>query len=153
MSELDTTAASTANASAERRSIVPSKYGAKYKKGGSDSLARFINDQCVVDGNFSFDRFFELARKNGVDAAKVNHYEAQVNEKRHGAPGRARMTLRNMLATPARKTGKLVALDGQEVPVEVAPAITPATSGQARSIDEQAQALAVEQGQNRQAAE
>jgi hypothetical protein len=121
----------SAPTSTERKSIVPSKYGTKYKKGGSDDLAKFINAQCTVESGFDFDKFFDLCRANGIDAAKVDHYQQQVADKRHGAPGRARMTLRNMLATPARKNGKLVGLDGHEVPLHVAAAITPATSGAA----------------------
>jgi len=112
----------------ERKSIVPSKYGTKYKKGGSDDLAKFINTQCTAESGFDFDKFFDLCRANGLDAAKVDHYQQQVADKRHGAPGRARMTLRNMLATPARKNGKLVGLNGEEVPLHVPAAITPATS-------------------------
>jgi hypothetical protein len=109
-----------------RKSIVPSKYAGKYKRGGSDELATFINSQSAgEDGKFSFDKFFELAVKNGLDATKVEGYRTQVNEKRHGAQGRARMTIRNMLATPARKNGKLVGLDGQEHNIQVAAPVVP----------------------------
>lgn len=111
MSEDNTTVETEAK---ERKSIVPSKYGNKYKKGGNDELAQFINSQCTVDNEFDFGRFFSLCRENGLPEEKVGHYEAQVNEKRHGSQGRARMTLRNMLATIVRKNGKLVGLDGDE---------------------------------------
>jgi hypothetical protein len=96
------------------KSIVPARYAGKYKKGGSDDLATFINAQCNDGKEFSFDKFWELCKKNGLDATKVDHYAGQVAEKRHGAQGRARMTLRNMLATIVRKDGKLIALDGSE---------------------------------------
>lgn len=101
------------------KSIVPAKYAGKYKDGGADALATFIKAQCTVDNAFKFDRFFELCTKNGLAADKVEHYKAQVAEKRHGAEGRARMTLRNMLATIARKNGKLVGLDGAEQEVSL----------------------------------
>jgi hypothetical protein len=99
------------------KSIVPSKYSGRYKNGGEDPLAMFIKAQCADDKGFSFDKFFELCSKNGIAQEKVDHYKGQVAEKRHGAEGRARMTLRNMLATFARKNGKLVGLDDAEVEV------------------------------------
>jgi hypothetical protein len=99
------------------KSIVPSKYAGRYKNGGEDPLALFIKQQCVEDGNFSFPKFFDLCRKNGITEEKVAHYEGQVAEKRHGAEGRARMTLRNMLATLVRKNNKATGLDGVEVEV------------------------------------
>lgn len=94
------------------KSIVPAKYAGRYKSGGSDALAEFIKAQCSTKDGFDFARFFELCRKNGLPKEKVDHYEAQVAEKRHGAQGRARMTLRNMLATIVRKDGKITGLDG-----------------------------------------
>ena len=89
------------------KSIVPAKYSGRYKNGGEDELAQFIKAQCTAEGTFSFDKFFELCTKNGLPTEKVEHYKGQVAEKRHGAEGRARMTLRNMLATIARKNGKM----------------------------------------------
>lgn len=99
------------------KSIVPSKYAGRYKNGGEDPLAVFIKEQCVAEGNFSFAKFFELCRKNGLPEDKVAHYEGQVAAKRHGAEGRARMTLRNMLATFVRKANKAVTLEGAEAEV------------------------------------
>ena len=101
------------------KSIVPSKYSGRYKNGGEDALAQFIKAQCSDEKGFSFDKFFELCSANGIAQDKVDHYKAQVAEKRHGAEGRARMTLRNMLATFARKNGKLVGLDGAEAEVSL----------------------------------
>jgi len=101
------------------KSIVPSKYSGRYKNGGEDALAQFIKEQCTADGKFDFEKFFELCSKNGLPQEKVDHYKGQVGEKRHGAEGRARMTLRNMLATIARKNGKLVGLDGEECEVNL----------------------------------
>jgi hypothetical protein len=101
------------------KSIVPSKYSGRYKNGGEDALAQFIKQQCVQDGNFSFDRFFQLMAQNGVPQEKVEHYRGQVAEKRHGAEGRARMTLRNMLATIVRKEGKATGLDGRDVEISL----------------------------------
>jgi hypothetical protein len=115
------------------KSIVPSKYSGRYKNGGEDPLALFIKAQCVDGGNFVFDRFFELCSKNGIVQEKVDHYKAQVAEKRHGAEGRARMTLRNMLATIVRKNGKAIGLDGSEVAIDLP---KPALSGAAAKAAE-----------------
>jgi len=130
MSDEQTTEAKTT------KSIVPSKYAGRYKNGGEDPLAVFIKEQCNVDGNFSFDRFFELCSANGIAQEKVDHYKGQVAEKRHGAEGRARMTLRNMLATFVRKNGKAVGLDGNEV--EITLPKTPLT-GAAKAAAEKAE--------------
>ena len=101
------------------KSIVPSKYAGRYKNGGNDPLAEFIKAQCTTEAGFSFIQFFELCAKNGVPQDKVDHYRNQVTEKRHGAEGRARMTLRNMLATIVRKNGKATGLDGAEVEINL----------------------------------
>lgn len=103
------------------KSIVPAKYGTKYRDGGSDDLANFINAQCAEGEKkeFSFAKYFELCRKNGLDEAKVKHYEGLVESKVRGGEGRARMTLRNMLATPARKQGHLVGLDDKKVKIDL----------------------------------
>lgn len=134
--QADAPVENTATASTEAKStksIVPKKYAGKYKNGGDDPLAMFIKEQCVEAGNFSFDKFFELCAKNGVAQDKVDHYKAQVTEKRHGAEGRARMTLRNMLATFVRKNNKAVALDGSEVEITLP---KPALSGAAKAAKE-----------------
>jgi hypothetical protein len=122
------------------KSIVPAKYAGKYKGGGSDPLAEFIKSQSTGKDGFEFTAFFTLCRKNGLPEDKVAHYESQVAEKLQGANGRARMTLRNMLATIARKNGKLIALNGEEVEVAVA---KPAVSGAAAAA--QASAATEEQ--------
>lgn len=132
----------TAPEAPKTKSIVPAKYAGKYKNGGDDALATFIKAQSTVDNTFKFDRFFDLCRKNGLPEEKVAHYEAQVAGKRHGAEGRARMTLRNMLASIARKNGKLVALDGTEQEVIVAKA---ALTGAAKAAAEAADKPATEQ--------
>ena len=119
------------------KSIVPSKYAGRYKNGGEDELANFIKSQCASPEGFSFERFFELCSKNGIAEDKVAHYKAQVAEKRHGAEGRARMTLRNMLATFVRKNGKAVALDGSEVPLSLPKA---ALTGAAKAAADRASA-------------
>lgn len=101
------------------KSIVPSKYAGKYKGGGSDVMANFIKSQAEGKDGFEFPAFFQLCRLNGLDETKVAHYESLVASKVQGANGRARMTLRNMLETPARKNGKLVNLAGEEVAIEL----------------------------------
>lgn len=116
-----------------KKSIVPAKYAGKYKNGGDDALATFIKAQSTEGTEFKFDRFFELCTKNGLDATKVEHYKQQVADKRHGAQGRARMTLRNMLATIARKNGKLVGLDGEETAIDLP---KPALTGAAKAAAE-----------------
>ena len=121
------------------KSIVPSKYSGRYKNGGTDELATFIKEQCTVDGTFQFDKFFELCAKNGVAEDKVEHYKGQVAEKRHGAEGRARMTLRNMLATFVRKNGKAIALDGEEVELSLP---KPALTGAAKAASEKTDSAA-----------
>ena len=105
------------------KSIVPSKYSGRYKNGGEGPLAEFIKTQCTHESVFSFDRFFDLCLKNGLPQDKVDHYRGQVAEKRHGAEGRTRMTLRNMLATIARKNGKLTGLDDEEVEIDLPKAV------------------------------
>lgn len=140
--QTETTAPVEAPATEEKKatkSIVPSKYAGRYKNGGTDALAEFIKAQSTVESNFSFDRFFELCSKNGLPQDKVDHYKAQVAEKRHGAEGRARMTLRNMLATIARKNGKLVGLDDVEVAIDLP---KPALTGAAAKAAEAAEAKA-----------
>lgn len=114
-----TGAAADAEAPKSSKSIVPAKYGTKYRGGGSGELADFINKQCSSDKGFVFADFFTLARKNGVDEAKVAHYEGMVNRKEHGAQGRARMTIRNMLAPIARKQGHLVGLNDKKVKLDI----------------------------------
>lgn len=110
------------NASTETKvskSIVPARYSGKYKGGGSDALANFINEQCKSAEGFDYSKFFELCRRNGLPEDKVAHYEGQVADKRLGSQGRARMTLRNMLATLVRKDSKIVDLDGKTHDLEL----------------------------------
>lgn len=117
------------------KSIVPSKYGNKYKNGGSDALAEFIKTQASGKDGFEYPAFFALCRKNGIAEDKVAHYEKLVNDKAHGSQGRARMTLRNMLATLARKNGKLVGLDDNEVELDMPkPAVTGAAAKAAAAL-------------------
>jgi len=103
-----------------KKSIVPAKYSGKYK-GAGDQVAEFINKACSgTDGKFQFEAFFELCKINGIDEAKVKHYSDQVFvENRHGAKGRARMTLGNMLRSLAGKNGGLLGLDKEKVELVV----------------------------------
>lgn len=130
----------------ERKSIVPAKYANKYKDGGSDALATFIKEQCTGKEGFEFPAFFALARKNlggSLTEEKVAHYEGQVNANAHGSQGRARMTIRNMLATLARKNGKLVGLNGKEVAVDLPkPPVSGAAAKAQESADQPEQAAA-----------
>lgn len=119
------------------KSIVPAKYAGKYKDGGSDPLSLFIKQECVGKDGFEFSAFFNLCKVNGIPEAQVTKYSEQVAAKAQGANGRARMTLRNMLATIARKTGKLKTQAGEEQDVAVA---KPAVSGAAAKAQESATA-------------
>lgn len=119
------------------KSIVPTKYAGKYKDGGSSPTSLFIKEQCVGKDGFEFTAFFNLCRLNGIKEEEVAKYEGQVAAKTQGANGRARMTLRNMLATLARKNGKLIKQDGTEQEVIEA---KPAVSGAAAKAQEQAAA-------------
>lgn len=112
------------------KSIVPSGWKSK-----GDELSAFINEQCTGKEGFEYTALFALCRKNGLDEAKIANYEGIVASKAHGGEGRAKMTLRNMLATPARKNGKLIALDGSEVAISIA---KPAVSGAAAKAKENA---------------
>jgi hypothetical protein len=124
MTEVETEVAETKTP----KSIVPKKYANKYKGGGSDALAEFIKAQCTGKDGFEWPAFFDLMRKNGIAEDQVAKYEVQVAEKRHGANGRARMTLRNMLAALARTRGNVVDLNGVETPIDLP---KPALSGAA----------------------
>lgn len=112
-------AAPATEAAATTKSIVDRKYAGKYKAGQRDALGTFIDEQCVGKEGFEYPAFFNLCRINGVAEAQVDKYEKIVADKAHGGQGRARMTLRNMLATIARKNGKLKAQDGTEHEVKV----------------------------------
>jgi hypothetical protein len=119
------------SADSAKKSIVPAKYAGKYKDGGSDALAEFINDQCSGKDGFEYPAFFLLCRNNiagNLTEEKIAHYEGLVAEKAHGSQGRARMTLRNMLATICRKQGHLIGLDGEQHEINIP---KPAVSGAA----------------------
>lgn len=138
--QTETTQEATTAAAAEpakTKSIVPSGWKSK-----DDELKKFIDGQCTGKDGFEMSAFFELCRKNGIAEDKVKHYEELVNAKAHGIQGRAKMTLRNMLATPARKNGKLLALDGSEVAISIA---KPAVSGAAAKAQETAEAKTSEE--------
>lgn len=126
----ETTQAAPATEATKTKSIVPSGWKPK-----NDELSQFIDKQCSGKDGFEMTAFFTLCRKNGIAEDKVKHYEDLVASKAHGAQGRAKMTLRNMLATPARKNGKLVGLDDAEVAINIA---KPAVSGAAAKAQEAA---------------
>lgn len=130
----ETVAETAASEEKKTKSIVPSGWKSK-----GDELGKFIDHQSTGKDGFEFTAFFALCRKNGLDETKVKHYEDLVASKAHGIQGRAKMTLRNMLATPARKNGKLVGLDGVEVAINIP---KPAVSGAAAKAKEAAAANA-----------
>ena len=136
MSDVQTTAPEAE----KKKSIVPSKYSGKYKDGG-DAVSKYMQEQSSGKEGFEFGAFFSLCRKNGIEEAKVAHYEALVADKanNHGIEGRARMTLGNMLRAKARKNGKLVGLNDEETAFDIP---KPAVSGAAAA----AQSAAGESG-------
>jgi hypothetical protein len=121
-----------------KKSIVPAKYAGKYKDGGSDDLAKFINEVCRGKDGFDYGKFFTLCRENGLPEDKVAMYEGQVEAKRLGSQGRARMTLRNMLATLVRKDGKLKDLEGEEVDIELPKTVLAGAAAAAKAKQEAA---------------
>lgn len=123
----------------ESKSIVPSKYANKYKGGGSDPLALFIKSICGEGDKFEYSAFFALCRKNiggSLTEEKIAHYEEAVASKAQGANGRARMTLRNMLAPIARKNNGLNNLNGEFV--SITGLAKPAVSGAAAAAQSSA---------------
>lgn len=116
----------------ERKSIVPAGWKSK-----GDALSKFIDEQSTGKDGFEYTAFFALCRKNGLPEDKIANYEGLVASKAHGAQGRAKMTLRNMLATIARKNGKLVGLNGDETAIDLP---KPAVSGAAAKAQENAAA-------------
>lgn len=115
-----------------KKSIVPQGWKSK-----GDDLSKFIDEQSSGKDGFEYTAFFNLCRKNGIAEEKVAHYETLVASKAHGSQGRAKMTLRNMLATIARKNGKLVGLNGDETAIDLP---KPAVSGAAAKAQETAAA-------------
>lgn len=115
---------------AERKSIVPAGWKSK-----GDVLSKFIDEQSTGKDGFEYAAFFTLCRENGLPEDKIANYEKLVASKAHGAQGRAKMTLRNMLATVARKNGKLVGLNGDETAIDLP---KPAVSGAAAKAQENA---------------
>lgn len=132
----------TAETGEKKKSIVPAKYGTKYRGKEKDALATFIDEQASGKDGFEYSAFFQLCRQNGIAEDKVAHYEAQVAEGRHGSQGRARMTLRNMLAPIARKQGHLVGLNGEQVAIDLP---KPALTGAAAAAKESAGAGAADE--------
>lgn len=109
----------TAETEKVKKSIVPTRYANKYKGGGDGPTSKFIKEHSQHDGEFSFDLFFGMCRANGVPEDKVKHYEDTLDNP--GVPGRARMTLGNMLRSTARKQQYLIGGDGEKVEVAEAP--------------------------------
>ena len=139
MTDTNTTENATENTEAKvTKSIVPAKYAGKYKDGGSDALATFINEQCKGADGFDYNKFFDLCLENGLPKDKVDHYKEQVESKRLGSQGRARMTLRNMLATIARKNGTLKDLEGDEVEISLPKVVLAGAAAKAKAEQETA---------------
>lgn len=123
----------------ESKSIVPAKYAGKYKGGGQGPTSDFIRQVCGEGDKFEFPAFFQLCEKNGIPKEQIDKYKGEVEEKKNGANGRARMTLGNMLRAIARKNQKLVALNGDEYEVPE-PAIKPSGAVAAKQAENEAAA-------------
>jgi hypothetical protein len=116
----------------ERKSIVPAGWKSK-----NDELRQYVDKNCVTDGKFDFDKFFALAAKNGVPEEQVTKYKEVVASNAHGAQGRAKMTVRNMLANIVRKAGKLIDIDGNDVPMELPKPTLSGAAAKAKADSEQ----------------
>jgi hypothetical protein len=88
----------------ETKTIVPGKYAGKYKNGGSGPLSDFIREQCGEGDKADLNAFFDLCKLNGIADDKIAIYKGAVDAKANGAPGRARMTLGNMLRAIFKST-------------------------------------------------
>lgn len=119
------------------KTIVPPKYAGKYKNGGQGPLSDFIRQTCGEGDKFEFTAFWELCRKNGISEEQITKYKQQVDDKAHGANGRARMTLANSLRAIARKQQTLKNLAGDDVAV---PEPKIAASGAVKAAQEAKQA-------------
>lgn len=111
-----------AEAETESKSIINTKKYS-YKRGQGSPTALFIEQHCVpTEGDsknqLDFDAFFTLCEKNELPQEKIDNFRKQIAENAHGAPGRARMTLGNMLAAKARKDQALVDPKGKKQKVE-----------------------------------
>lgn len=104
---------------ATAKSIIASKYRGKYTKNTRDWLAQLLDehatktkDRKVTEGDgegkttktvqvpdgIDTNKLHAIAEANGLDIAKLKAQSAT-----HGYPGRARMTIRNMLQTVAKQ--------------------------------------------------
>ena len=99
---------------------------------------RFTMSNAAGKEGFIYGKFFELCRNNGLPDDKVSMYEGQVEAKRLGSQGRARMTLRNMLATIVRRDGKLKDLDGDEVDIALPKTVLTGAAAAAKAKQEAA---------------
>lgn len=137
MTETAKAVEATETEASTKKSIVPAKYSGKYK-GAGDAVAEFIKEQITGKDGVEFTALFALCRANGIDEAKVKHYEGLYADKanNHGIEGRARMTLGNMLRAKARKEGKLNSIAGEETTFEGL--AKPAVSGAAAKAQENA---------------
>lgn len=132
----------------EVKSIVPSKYAAKYKDASNDDpLRTFIKEQCGHP--IDLVKFYALLRANGVADEHIKKFEDVTiglgnDEKGNpvkpagGVAGRAVMTLRNRLTPIARKGEGVKGLDGVTYDVRLPPA--PKTGAVAKAAEAKAAA-------------
>lgn len=127
----------------EIKSIVPSKYAAKYKDPSNDDpLRKFIKEQCGTP--IDLVKFYALLRANSVGNEHIEKFEAvttnlpEGQKPAGGVAGRAVMTLRNRLTPIARSDKGLVGLDGKTYDVKLPPA--PKTGAVAKAAEAKAAA-------------
>jgi hypothetical protein len=122
----------------EIKSIVPSKYAAKYKDPKNDDpLRSFIKEQC--GSPIDLVKFYALLRANGIGDEHIKKFEAittdlpEGTKPAGGVAGRAVMTLRNRLTPIARSDKGIVGLDGKTYDVKLPPA--PKTGAVAKAAE------------------
>ena len=132
----------------EVKSIVPSKYAAKYKDPNNDDpLRTFIKEQCGQPIDLS--KFYALLRANGIAEEHIKKFEVLTENLGNddkgnpikpagGVAGRAVMTLRNRLTPIARTDKGIVGLDGKTYDVRLPPA--PKTGAVAKAAEAKAAA-------------
>lgn len=134
MSTVEQNTDQTETQTAPSKSIVPSKYSGKYRTDKTE-LAKFIDTQTKgEDGKLSTDNLFALARANGIAEDKLTRYIDSVASGAHGAAGRSRMSIGNMLRSVAKKEGNLSDLQGQAHPLVIDEAPVP-TEAEVDAVD------------------
>lgn len=96
----------------ERGGFIKSKYREEYRKhedSCGDDLAQFLGSEFKdKDGKFMPAEFIAFVEENGIEPGEFRAITRKSGDLPHGLMGRARMTLRNRLASLVRKNGHLI---------------------------------------------